>query len=349
MPQFLLALLLLLLSALVPARAAADLHVLIYHRFGESRYPTTSVAVDRFREQMAYLRDNGYQVVPLAQVVDALKQHRPLPERAVVITIDDGYQSVYHAAWPILRSFHYPFTVFLNVQAVAGGFSSILDWRQIAEMQRAGVDFEDHSFAHNRLADWPTGMDEAAYRRWIAADLAKGAAILTQRLGQRPKCFAIPYGEYNRIVLEEAKKIGYEAILTQDPGAVSGETDRFRIPREPILGYEWATMDHFAMVLGRHDLPCDEFTPSLAPLTTRTPVRLSARLLHPDRYLPDSFAIYVSERGWLPATLSGDRLLCREPVTLLRRLNRVAVRGQEKAGGRAAIHFWMLLRPPGGE
>jgi len=340
--------LLFVLSLLLrPAVVAADLHVFIYHRFGESSYPTTNVAVDRFQAQMAYLRENGYRVVPLAEVVTALKERRPLPERGVVITIDDGYASVYHAAWPILRSFGYPFTVFLNIQAVDRGFSNILTWQQIDEMRRAGVDFEDHSYAHHRLADWPAGMDEQDYRRWISTDLARGARILADRLGRRPRYLAIPYGEYNEIVIDEAKKVGYAAVLSQDPGVVSSDTDPFLIPREPILGYDWATMEHFVMVLNRSDLPCVDMKPPLAPLTGSDSVTISARLLHPERYDPDSLDIYVSELGWLPASLVGDRLAIRSPVVLHRRLNRVAVGGREKASGRAAIRFWMLLRPPG--
>lgn len=330
-----------------PLPAFADLQVLIYHRFGEDRYPTTNVAVESFHAQMAYLKENGYRVVSLASVATALKENRPVPDRAVVITIDDGYASTYTQAWPILKAFGYPFTIFLNIQAVNDGYHNILNWQQIAEMRAAGVDIQDHGYAHHRLADWPPQMDENAYRGWIGGDLRKGAAILAQQTGERPKFLAIPYGEYNRIVIEEAIKVGYEAILTQDPGSVSSETSRFQIPREPILGYQWASMEHFKMILERRDLPCVEMQPPLVPLAGRKSFHISSRLLHPERYQAGSLDIYVSELGWLPATLDGDRLITDQPVTLRRRLNRVAVEGKERASGRTAIRFWMLIRPDG--
>lgn len=330
-----------------PGSAFADLHVLIYHRFGENRYPSTNIAVESFREQMSYLQDHGYQVVSLASVALALKENRPVPDRAVVITIDDGYESAYTQAWPILKSFNYPYTIFLNIQAVNDGYHNLLSWQQVAEMRAAGADIQDHGYAHHRLADWPSGMSENVYRQWIRDDLRKGSDILAERIGTRPQFFAIPYGEYNAIVIDEAVKVGYQAILTQDPGAVSSETSRFQIPREPILGYEWGTMEHFKMILARDDLPCLEQHPSLAPLLASESFHISARLLHPHRYQAGSLDIYVSELGWLPATLHGDRLQTDQPVSLHRRLNRVAIAGKEQVSGHPAIRFWMLLRPGG--
>jgi hypothetical protein len=82
--------------------------VLIYHRFGEERYPTTNVSVDGFREQLTYLRDNNYQVLKLAELYRYLTEKKNLPDKATVITIDDGYKSVYQYAWPLLQSFGGP-------------------------------------------------------------------------------------------------------------------------------------------------------------------------------------------------------------------------------------------------
>ncbi|MDH5299128.1 MAG: polysaccharide deacetylase family protein, partial [Desulfobulbaceae bacterium] len=154
---------LLLLCLLLPAVSArADLTILSYQRIGESRYPTHNVTLSRFRQQMAFLRDNNYRVLSLAEVVTALKNGRSLPDRAAVITVDDGYQSAYSKAWPVLEEFGYPFTVFLCAQAVEEGQSGSLSWGQIGEMRRAGVDFQDHGYSHCRLSDRPAGMDETA-------------------------------------------------------------------------------------------------------------------------------------------------------------------------------------------
>ncbi len=81
----------------VPASAADSAVVLMYHRFGEDRYPSTSIRIEQFEAQLEHLQVNGYAVVPLADVAAAINDDAPLPDRAVAITIDDAYRSVYVA------------------------------------------------------------------------------------------------------------------------------------------------------------------------------------------------------------------------------------------------------------
>jgi len=318
--------------------------VLIYHRFGEDKYPSTNVSVERFREQMAYLKDNDYQVIPLSSLVDALKKSMKIPDRAVVISIDDGYRSVYDQAWPVLKEFGYPFTVFLYVKATENKHWNYMTWDQAREMKAAGVDFQNHGYAHHRLVDRPADMSDADYLSWIRADLAVSTRIMSEELKERPKFYAVPYGEYNQAVIDTTRSFGYEAIFMQDPGSVSRDTNIFSIPREPILGIEWSTLEHFQMVLDRVDLPFDAEMPAAGALPEKQPSKFSARLLHPDRYVPSSLGIYVSELGWQKAMLEGDRVSIRNGIPLQRRINRVAVSGKEKDSGRTAIRFWLLVQ-----
>lgn len=321
-----------------------EVTVFIYHRFGESKYPSTSVAMDRFKEQMAYLMANNYQVISLAEMVKRLQKQEPLPARAAVITIDDGYKSVYHEAWPVLKSFGFPFTVFVYVKAVDSGYSDFMTWDQIKEMKTAGVDFQDHGYSHKRLGNIQDGMDESQYRAWISADLVKSSRIMMERLGDRPEFFAIPYGEYNQVVIDEAKAMGYSAVLSQDPGSVSDNTDLFLIPREPILGEDWSTINHFETVLKRVDLPIADKKPTLAPLTIN-PEMFSARLLFPDLYQENSLMIYVSELGWQRPRFDHGAIFLENARPLTRKMNRIIVQGREKETGRLAISSWMVMKP----
>jgi peptidoglycan/xylan/chitin deacetylase (PgdA/CDA1 family) len=317
--------------------------VLIYHRFGEDRYPTTNIGVQRFREQLEYLKKNDYTVIPLQQLVQLLQEGKKLPGRSVVITIDDGYRSVYENGWPVLKEYGYPFTVFLYTQATENNHWNYMNWDQVREMKAEGVDFQNHGFAHNHMAFVPSGMDMDAYRAWIRKDLAESAGILAEQLHEPPRFFAVPYGEYNRILMEEIRSSGYKAILLQDPGSVSSDTDPFAIPREPILGVDWSTMEHFHMVLERVDLPISGEIPPPGRLSDSTPERLGARLLYPERYVPGTLGIYVSELGWHKATLEGSFAGISNSSTLNRRVNRVAISGREKESGRTAIRYWMVI------
>jgi peptidoglycan/xylan/chitin deacetylase (PgdA/CDA1 family) len=293
----------------------AGVTVLIYHRFGEDKYPTTNIDVERFREQLEYLKDKNYTVISMQELVQLLHAGKNLPERSVVISIDDGYRSVYEYAWPILKSFGYPFTVFLYAKAIEGKHWNYMTWNQVKEMKKEGVDFQNHGFGHDHMAFKPADMDMDEYRAWIRADLAVSTRILSEELKERPRFFAVPYGEYNRPLLEEIRSFGYEAILLQDPGSVSSDTDPYAIPREPIAGQ----------------------------LSEMTPERFGAQLLYPDRYLPGTLGVYVSELGWQQATLVNNFASIANKNTLKRKINRVAISGREKKSGRTAIRYWMLV------
>ena len=346
----------LLLASSVPAEEIASAEptgsgvtVLIYHRFGENKYPSTNIALDRFSEQLEFLRNNNYQVIPLEQLVHSLKGKSKLPDRAVVITIDDGYRSVYTDAWPALKQYGYPFTVFVYVKATENKHWNYMTWNQIKEMKAAGVDFQNHGYAHDHMAFKPPEMNMDEYKAWIRADLAVSTRILSEELNERPRFFALPYGEYNKTVLDEIRSFGYEAIFLQDPGSVSKETDSFAIPREPILGNDWATMEHFQTILERVDLPFDSVNPTSGTLANAKPDKFSARLLYPERYNSSSLGIYVSELGWQKASLEGDVVKVDNSSALQRPINRVAISGKEKESGRTAIRFWLLIQQETGE
>jgi peptidoglycan/xylan/chitin deacetylase (PgdA/CDA1 family) len=225
--------------------------VLIYHRIGEDKYPTTNIAVERFREQLEYLKNNDYTVIPLQQLLQFLRNGMSMPERSVVITIDDGYRSVYENGWPVLRDYGYPFTVFLYVKATDNKHWNYMTWDQVMEMKAAGVDFQNHGFAHDYMAFRASGMDMNEYRAWIRTDLAESTRILSEKLKERPRFFAVPYGEYNMDLLEEIRSFGYEAILLQDPGSVSSDTDPqtplpYRVSQSLVLtGLPWSTFKWF--------------------------------------------------------------------------------------------------------
>jgi peptidoglycan/xylan/chitin deacetylase (PgdA/CDA1 family) len=322
---------------------SADATVFIYHRFGEDVYPTTSVPVDSFRRQMAYLRDEGYRVVPLQEIVDAVRNRRPISDKTVAITIDDGYSSTYTVAWPVLKRYGYPFTVFLYLKAVDKDYRNILTWKQIREMAAAGVDFQDHSYGHERFGSRPQGLDDESYKAWVKQDLALSNALFEKKLQRKPEMLAFPYGEYNSIVLAAAGEMGYVATFSQDPGAISADSDIHSLPREPILGSEWSTLKHFKEVLERKDLPITDLQPDLSPLVNPAPKRFGARLLYPDRYVPDSFGIYVSELGWKKASFNDGRVYIDNHASLSRRQNRIMISAREKGTNRTALRFWLVI------
>ena len=324
------------------ARAAAaggDVTVLIYHRFDDQRYPSTSVSLTRFREQMQWLADNGYRVVPLAEVSDALAAGRGLPERAVAITIDDAYRSVYDVAWPVLKEYGYPFTLFVYVKAVERGYGDFMTWDQVRELAAAGAGIGSHGYGHGKLTSPPPGLSRKQYRQWIAADLKRSRKLIRKRLGFFPRFYAIPYGLYNDVVLETAAAAGFDAVFTQDPGSVGRATGRFMIPREPILGRDWSTIGHFAAVIRRRDLPLASYFPHPGPVAA--PLCFDAAVMNPAAFRKGDFELYLSELGWRRVEMKDGRIHYEFPGPFTRRFNRVMVKGRLR-DGTVALRSWLI-------
>ena len=124
------------LLVLVAGHAAAgdEAVVLMYHRFGDDRHPSTNIRVEQLEAQLDYLSSNGYTVVPLADVVAAIRGGGELPDRALAITVDDAYRSVYSVGYPIFKARGLPFTVFVATDPVDGGQADFMTWDQMREM-----------------------------------------------------------------------------------------------------------------------------------------------------------------------------------------------------------------------
>ena len=112
------ALALLMIIAAGPVRAADSAVILMYHRFGEDGFPSTNIRIAQFEDHIRTLTDGPYNVLPVAEIVAALRAGRELPDRTVGITIDDAYRSVYTEAFPRLKAAGLPFTLFVATDAV---------------------------------------------------------------------------------------------------------------------------------------------------------------------------------------------------------------------------------------
>src|SRR3546814_11202788 len=99
-------------AAPAPAAGADSAVIMMYHRFGEGAFPATNIRLDQFEDHLEELKTGGYSVLPVTDIVAAIRDGRELPDRTVGLTMDDGYLSIYTEAWPRLRAAGFPFTVF---------------------------------------------------------------------------------------------------------------------------------------------------------------------------------------------------------------------------------------------
>src|SRR5262249_52766024 len=117
----------------------------------------------RFREEMRFLKVQRIPVIPLSALQDHLEEHVPLPDRSVIITIDDGYKTAKEIAWPILKHYGFPFTLYVYPHAISR-LPTALTWDDLREMSAQGVDIESHSLTHPLLTHPGKPMNKKDYQ-----------------------------------------------------------------------------------------------------------------------------------------------------------------------------------------
>ncbi len=234
------------------ASAADSAVILIYHRFGDERYPATNIRVDQFDAHIAEFTSGKYHVLPLSEIISAFASGKPLPDRAVAITIDDAFRSVYDVAWPRLRKAKLPFTLFVATRPVEQGLPDFMTWDQIRELRDGGATIGAHSDTHLHMAD-----QTAATNR---AEIAKSTEILERELGTKPTLFAYPFGEASAAVMAVVKKSGYQAAFGQQSGVADRSLPRFYLPRFP-LNETYGTLERLRVALNALPLTVEDVTP----------------------------------------------------------------------------------------
>ncbi len=244
--------LVLVATSIFPARAA-DLVVLCYHDVQQSLNDPEGMAVtqDSLVAQFVWLREQGFVPVSIDDLL-AARQGRPLPEKPVLLTFDDGYASFYTRVFPLLKAFNYPAVVALVgswLEAGAGEMVAygdvlvprerFLSWEQIRELDGSGlVEIASHSYAlHQGVLANPQGNrqpamtarrydpvsgryeGEDAYLGRLRSDLTRNLVLLRQQLGKTPRVMVWPYGEYSRHALEIAQKSGMPITLSLEEKA----------------------------------------------------------------------------------------------------------------------------------
>src|SRR6267143_369342 len=201
----------------------AQVIVFGYHRFVNNvRHPDTEITPAAFEAQMAELKNRGITVIGMQDFLAWKRGEKNIPPRCAIITIDDGWKSQYEVAWPILKKYGYPFTMFIYTEGVRGGHfggGEAITWEQLAEMRGAGIDIQAHTETHQDLRKpydkvAKKKLSPPEYEQWLQNEVGRCKETLEQRLGIKVNCFAVPYGFYNQHIKEVAQRAGYEAVFT---------------------------------------------------------------------------------------------------------------------------------------
>ncbi len=209
--------------------------ILTYHSISEGD-PPLQISPSLFAEQMEWLHAN-VRVVPLGEVVGALRERKPLPERTVVLTFDDGYSDFHSSAAPVLRRLKFPATIFVPTGLCGGGANRsprpsawvspqpLLDWNQVAALAKEGFSFGAHSITH---PDLPSMSAEEAQH-----EIAGSKTDLEEHTGQTVEFFAYPYGRRSPAVRAMVQE-EYLGACSTGAGVVEPDADPFALPRVDV-------------------------------------------------------------------------------------------------------------------
>ena len=196
---------------------------IMYHRFNESKYPSTNIQLQVFKEQLKIIENEGIRFIHPKNFRKSLSENKN--ERKVLLTIDDGLLSFYQNAWPILKEKKIPFILFVNTREV--GSFNYMNWSQILELHESDlVEIGNHSHSHEYLVDENSEV--------IKKDILKSIEIFNKRLGKNSKFFSYPFGEYSQEFKKIIKELEFDYAFGQHSGVIDETKDLWELPRFPI-------------------------------------------------------------------------------------------------------------------
>ncbi len=195
---------------------------IMYHRFNESKYPSTNIQMDIFKKHIKSINETGYKFLNPIVIPDIFFKEKL--EKKFLLTIDDGYESFYNHAWPYLKDNKIPFLIFISTEAV--GKKGYMNWEQIKLIEKYDfVSIGNHSHSHDYLINF--SFDE------FEKDIKKSIEIFKNNLGYNPIFFSYPFGEWN-LAQKEFISQHFDFAFGQHSGVIDLTKDQYELPRFPI-------------------------------------------------------------------------------------------------------------------
>ena len=226
--------------------------IFAYQHFGDDSDPTSTISVEQFEAHLMELRNGGYTVLPVPEIVAALRDGRKLPDHTVGITIDDAHSSVYTIAWPRLRAAGLPFTVFVASETIESG-GARMSWDELRELADAGVTIGNQTASYAHLLEQD--------RTFVVGQILRAQDQLRSALGTAPTLFAYPYGEYSAALRDLVGHMGFDAAFGQQSGVAYAQADRFALPRF-TLNDAFGSLERFRLSADALPLLVTEVTPA---------------------------------------------------------------------------------------
>lgn len=289
--------------------------VLLYHHVAADTPAATSVRPETFAAHLDFLQREGYAVVALDDVVAAaIGESSRLPPKAVALTFDDGYRSIYTTALPLIEARGWPFTVFVSTDAIDRGYANFMSWDELRELEARGGRIANHGTAHGHLIRREPGESAAAWRTRVRGDIVSAQARLDAELAHPSPYFAYPYGEFDTALERIVADLDLVAF-GQQSGAIGPGAILTQLARYPMAtGYD--SLASFAEKLRTRALPVRVLEPESRVLAAGAAAPALRIELLDGPYRRDGLRCYVAGQEPAAITWSGDiaTIRAREPL-----------------------------------
>ena len=221
----------------------------MYHRFNENKYPSTNIRIDDFTKHINLIKAGNFKFIKAEDFENHINSKNI--ERKILLTIDDGFESFYLNAWPILKAERIPFILFVSTREV--GANNYMNWDQIREIAKEDfVHIGNHSHTHEYLID--------RTKKEIEEDIKKSMAIFKKELGFNSPFFSYPFGEYSLEFKKIIKNLNFKYAFGQHSGVADESKDLFELPRFPI-NEKYGEIKRFKSILKTLPFKYEEITP----------------------------------------------------------------------------------------
>lgn len=210
--------------------------ILCYHNLNPIKPGSMNMTPKKFESQIKWLKDNGFTIIPLKEAVAYLQGKREsLPAKSIVISADDGWESVYQYMFPIIQKYQVPVTLFIYPQTISNG-KNAMTWDQLKELQQTGLfDIQSHTYSHPNFKQDKRRFSADHFEKSVQTELVNSKQILEKKFGIKVTFLAWPFGIYNSYLEQEAVKAGYEMAFTIDYRTATKKDRAMAEPRFMII------------------------------------------------------------------------------------------------------------------
>ncbi|HXC93030.1 MAG TPA: polysaccharide deacetylase family protein [Geobacteraceae bacterium] len=230
------------------AQTDVNVPILLYHRFGPTVADGMTMKTTVFEEHLKYLKDNGYKVIPLRQLVNWYQKKGPAPApKSVVIVEDDAHKSVYSDMYPLAKKYNVPVTIFIYPSAVSNA-KYALTWDQLRELKKSGLfDFQSHTYWHPNFKKERKKLKPADFDKLVSTQLLKAKDKINKELGVTVDLLAWPFGIYDDDLLRRAVAAGYTGTFTIERRHATSAESVMKLPRYLLINAD--SGKNFAAIL----------------------------------------------------------------------------------------------------